>query len=82
MDQCADDGIQRPVDGQRNGDEVERHGEGQVELDGGHHPPGEGHEMRQLLHLIVHQRDIRGVHGDVAAQRGRRSALREDRRAA
>ena len=63
----ADDGIQRPDDGQRDGDEVERHGEGHVELDGGHHPPGEGHEMRQLLHLIVHQRDIRGVHGDITA---------------
>lgn len=67
MDQRADDGIQRPDDGQRDGDEVERHGEDHVELDGGHHPPGEGHEMRQLLHLIVHQRDIRGVHGDIAA---------------
>lgn len=67
MDQRADDGIQRPDDGQRDGDEVERYGEGQVELDGGHHPPGEGHEMRQLLHLIVHQRDIRGVHGDITA---------------
>ena len=67
MDQRADDGIQRPDDGQRDGDEVERHGEGQVELDGGHHPPGEGHEMRQLLHRIIHQRDIRGVHGDITA---------------
>ena len=67
MDQRADDGIQRPDDGQRDGDEVERHGAGHVELDGGHHPPGEGHEMRQLLHLVVHQRDIRGVHGDITA---------------
>ena len=67
MDQRADDGIQRPDDGQRDGDEVERHGEGHVQLDGRHHPLRQRDQVRQLLHLVVHERNIRRVHGDIAA---------------
>ena len=28
---------------------------------------GQSNEMRQFLHLVVHQGDVRRIHGDVAA---------------
>ena len=40
MNQRADDGVQRAGDGQRDGDEVQRHREGHVDFDRGHHAPG------------------------------------------
>ena len=67
MYQRADDGIQRAGDGKCDGNEVERHRERHVELDGAHHALGERDEVRQLLDFAVDERDIRGVHGDVAA---------------
>lgn len=65
MNQRAGNGVQRPDDVQRDGDEVERHGEGHIRLDGRHHPLRERHKVRQLLDLVVHQRDVRRVHGDI-----------------
>ena len=38
MNQRAGNGVQRPDYGQRDGDEIERHGEGHIRLDGRHHP--------------------------------------------
>lgn len=67
MDQRAHHGIQRPADGQRDGDEVQQHGKGHIALDSDHHAAGQRHQMRQLLDLIVHQRNIRRVYGDIAA---------------
>ena len=67
MDQGTHNGIQRAGDGQCDGNEVQRHREGHIQLDGGHHPLGQGHQMGQFLDLVIHQRDIRRVHGDVAA---------------
>ena len=32
-----------------------------------HHALGEGDEVGQFLDLVIDERDIRGVHGDVAA---------------
>ena len=51
-------------------DEVERERECYIELDGAHHALGERDEVRQLLDLVVDERDIRSVHGDVAAHAG------------
>ena len=67
MDQGTHNGIQRAGDGQCDGNEVQRHREGHIQLDGGHHPLGQGHQMGQFLDLVSHQRDIRRIHSDVAA---------------
>ena len=60
-------GLSTPAMARAMAQEVQRHGKAHVELDGGHHPPGEGEEMRQLLHLVVHKGDVRRVHRYVAA---------------
>jgi len=67
MDQRTDNRVQCAGDGEHDGDEVERERECYIELDGAHHALGERDEVRQLLDLVVDERDIRGVHGDVAA---------------
>ena len=65
MYQRAHHRVQRADDGQDDGCEVQRHGEGHVQLDGGHHPVGKGDQVGQLLYLVVHQGNVRRVHGDV-----------------
>ena len=67
MDQGTHNGIQRAGDGQCDGNEVQRHREGHIQLDGGHHPLGQGHQMGQFLDLVIHQRDIRRIHSAVEA---------------
>ena len=67
MDQRTDNRVQCAGDGEHDGDEVECERECYIELDGAHHALGERDEVRQLLDLVVDERDIRGVHGDVAA---------------
>ena len=73
MDQRADNRVQCAGDGEHDGDEVERERECYIELDGAHHALGERDEVRQLLDLVVDERDIRAVHGGV----GDGAALRE-----
>ena len=67
MDQRTDNRVQCAGDGEHDGDEVERERECYIELDGAHHALGERDEVRQFLDLVIDERDIRGVHGDVAA---------------
>ena len=67
MDQGTYHGVQSTGDGQDDGNEVQSHGDGHVQLDGGHHPFGQGHQVGELLHFIAYQGDIRCVYGDVAA---------------
>ena len=67
MRQRAHDGGEHAGDGQRDGEEIERHGEGEVQLDGAHHAVRKRQQMRKFLHLVVHERDVGGVYGDVAA---------------
>ena len=67
MYQRAHDGGEHAGDGQRDGEEIERHGEGEVQLDGAHHAVRKRQQMRKFLHLVVHERDVGGVYGDVAA---------------
>jgi hypothetical protein len=67
MDQRTDNRVQCVGDGEHDGDEVEHERECYIELDGAHHALGERDEVRQLRDFVVDERDIRGVHGDVAA---------------
>lgn len=67
MDQGAHHRVQDTGDSQGDGDEVQGHGEGQIALDGAHHPLGECQQMGQLPDVVVYQGDVRGVHSDVAA---------------
>lgn len=69
MDQRTDNRVQCVGDGEHDGDEVEHERECYIELDGAHHALGERDEVRQLRDFVVDERDIRSVHGDVAAQR-------------
>ena len=39
----------------------------QIALDGDHHPLGQPQQVGQLPDVVIDQRDVRGVHGDVAA---------------
>ena len=48
MDQGPHHRVQGADDGQDDGQEVQAHGEDQVALDGGHHPPGQGQQVGQL----------------------------------
>ena len=63
---------------QRAGDrqKVQRHRKRHVEPDRFHHPLRQRHQVRKLLDLIVHQRDICRVHGDITARRAHRDADR------
>ena len=63
----ADDWVQDARYCQRDGGEVQGHGEGQVQPYRPHHPPREAQEVGQLAYLVVHKGDVRGVYSDVAA---------------
>lgn len=74
MYQCADNRVQLSDNGQCNFDKVQRHREGHVQLDRGHHPLGERYQMRKLPDLVVHERDICSIHGNITAHTAHRNA--------
>ena len=67
MDQSPDHRIEYAADGKRDGEKIQRHGEGHIAFDRNHHPPGEGDQMGEFLYFVVHQGDIRRIHGNVAS---------------
>ncbi len=48
-------------------EKIQAEGKGKVAFDRGHHSFREGQQMRQLFHLVVYQRNIRGIYGDIAS---------------
>ena len=67
VDQGSHHRVQNAGDGQEDGRKIQGHGEGEIVFDGGHHAPGQAQQVGQLPQVVVHQGDVRRVHGDVAA---------------
>lgn len=74
MDKCPHNGVEHAGYGEEDGQKIESHGKAQIPLDGGHHTPGEGKQVRQLPDFIVNERDIRSIDRNVAAHPAHRDA--------
>ena len=67
MYQGTDDRIQDSCDSQDNGDEIQRHGEGQITFNCEHHPLGKPEQVRKHVDFIIYKGNICSVHSDITA---------------
>lgn len=74
MYECTCCGIEYAENGERNGKEVDAHGERDADLDGFYRCIGKTFQVRNLGNVIAHQGDVGGFDRNVASHAAHRNA--------